>query len=136
MFVCLVGVNEDLEHPNSYDQLLKRHCPQAYAHITFIGFRMHEDPGHDHDPREQERYFRFKFISYTAFLLISLYYRYYYSKTMRTIEEEKEFKEADFKKLFEFTKDENDDVAKEEDASRKVDVAIYPDEDVDGQRIN
>jgi hypothetical protein len=52
-FVCLVGVNEDTQ-PDSYDQRFKRSCPQIYAHITYIGFRMHEDPDHEHSNDEQE----------------------------------------------------------------------------------
>jgi hypothetical protein len=103
-----VGVNEDKTQPESYDQRFKSSCPQIYAHITYIGFRMHEDPDHEHKDDEQEEYFRFKFISYIAYLMISLYYHYYYTKMIKTIKEEKEFKEADFAKLFEFTNEHED----------------------------
>jgi hypothetical protein len=51
-FVCTVGVNEDPEHAQSYDQVFKKSFPLIYGHLTYIGFRMHEDPGHVHDPKE------------------------------------------------------------------------------------
>ena len=38
------------------------------------------DPGHIAVPGEQDEYFRFKFISYTAYLIISVYYSYYYGQ--------------------------------------------------------
>lgn len=79
-----------------------------YDHITYIGFRMHEDPGHGHDPKEQESYFRFKFISYTAYLMISVYYNYHYAKRITATIEEQEFSEKEYAKLFEFSNEEEE----------------------------
>jgi len=71
-----------------------------YGHLTYIGFRMHEDPGRVHDDKEQEQYFRFKFISYTAYLMISVYYNYHYTKRLRMALEEQDFTEKEYTNLF------------------------------------
>ena len=48
-------------------------------------------------------YFKLKFISYVAYLLISVYYSSYLEEMKKQVQHEEEFTESHWKRLFEYS---------------------------------
>jgi len=75
IFICFIGEKEKPNQTQSIDQQLKRAMPLIYSNLDFIGFRMYADPGTSPDDiiELQKQVLKFKFISYIAYLMISIY---------------------------------------------------------------
>jgi len=91
VFVCTIGVHEMNDQPDSFDQKFKRSCPTLYKYLSYIGFRMYTEPGHQHQEFEQEEFFQWKFLQMVAFLMISMYYIYYFKKLVLKMQQEEDF---------------------------------------------
>ena len=75
MFICFIGEKEKPDQIQSGDQKLKRALPVLWSNLDFIGLRMYVDPGTNPLDIEklQKQTLKFKFMSYIAYLMISIY---------------------------------------------------------------
>lgn len=120
-FICLVGEFEKPSQHNSLDQRFKRAYPGLYSQLDIIGFRSGQ--GKAGDPRadlsgqneESSDVLRRRLTAYTQFFLVSIYLAYHFTTQRAVIRADKHFGEAEYKKLFEFSREEE----KQEDGGDK-----------------
>jgi len=72
LFLCFIGT-ERSHDPDALDYKFREAFPNVYEKLDYIGFRLYRDPEIVWSLWRLNRKIRWKFISYIAYLMISLY---------------------------------------------------------------
>ena len=112
-FLSLIGEYEKKDEPESLDQRFKANFPFIYRNLNLIGFRVWVNPftpicdfkryPNEHDCERQEQLTdqtKFKFYTYIAYLMLSIYLSNYLGQEKEAIDKEKSFNEEDYTRLF------------------------------------
>jgi hypothetical protein len=108
LFISLIGELPKVDIPDSLDQKFARAYPKIYGSLDLIGLRSNEityggDIFKNKDIADKKLSARF--VGYTEFFLISIYLSYHFTSLLRQKEADSNFTEQDYKKLFEWNKE-------------------------------
>jgi hypothetical protein len=96
-FIVFIGEEEKVDQPDSLDQIFKGNYPILYDNLDTIGLRVWVNPSEGElSPEKIGMLLKYKFYSYIASLMISLYWVSYFESKLKKNKGLDQFAEKDF----------------------------------------
>lgn len=120
LFICFIGEVEKQDQPQSWDQQFKARFPDLYTHLDFIGLRMSISLTEPLSEDEKRQIMKIKFYSYIAYLIMAIFLSNYFADRIKDQKADHNFGEDDWKRLFSFEKDYQDQAEKKDLALKRA----------------